>query len=69
MTLTDIFLIIYPAAIVNDDTMIYIHQGANIVARGHWMVDNILRYSDHEVLQFSLNNQTNTLSVKVRCID
>ena len=69
MKLNDIFLIIYPAQIVHDDTMVYIQEGSNIVARGRWMQDNILRYSDHNVLSFCVNNETHTLRVKVRGAD
>lgn len=67
MTLSDILMIEYVSnKVVKDDTLVYIQEGSNIVARGKWFQDNILRYSDHEVLNFQVNLETHTLRVKVR---
>lgn len=66
MKVNDLFLTIYPAEIVADDTTVYIQEGDQIAARGKWFQDNILRYNDHEVLSFLVNNETHTLRVKVR---
>ena len=66
MTLSEF---LFDSSAIPEDVLIYIHMGNNIIARGHWYQDNIQRYSDHEVLIITFNTQTNTLSVKVRCID
>lgn len=67
MTLSDILMIEYVSNnVVKDDTLVYIQEGSNIVARGKWFQDNILRYSAHEVLNFQVNLETHTLRVKVR---
>ena len=66
MKVHDLFLTIYPAQIVRDDTTVYIQEGDQIVARAKWFQDSVLRYSDHEVLSFLVNNETHTLRVKVR---
>lgn len=66
MKVDDIFLITTPVSLVDDDTMVYIQEGSNIVARAHWYHDHVLNYSDHEVLSFSVNQETHTLRIKVR---
>lgn len=66
MTLQTILYLWY---VVEDTTMVYLREGNNIIARGHWYQDNILRYKDHEVLCFTKNNETDTLSVKLRGAD
>lgn len=63
MTLNDIILL---PGIVRDSSMVYLREGSNITARGHWYQDNILRYLGREVVCFTVNNETNTLSVKLR---
>lgn len=61
-----LFDIIMSVSLVTDSTMVYLREGSNITARGHWYQDNILRYLEREVVCFTVNNETNTLSVKLR---
>lgn len=70
MTLSDIFSAVYiDGCIIKDSTLVYLREGNNIIARGHWYQDNIMRYSKQEVLCFTINNETHTLSVKLRGAD
>ena len=66
MKVNDIFLINDPITLMDDSTMVYIQEGDQIAARGKWFQDNILRYHDHEVQSFLVNNETHTLRIKVR---
>lgn len=66
MTLQSVLHLWY---VVEDTTMVYLREGSNIIARGRWYQDNILRYMNHEVLCFTKNNETDTLSVKLRGAD
>lgn len=66
MKVNDIFLINDPTTLMDDSTMVYIQEGDQIAARGKWFQDNILRYLDHEVQSFLVNNETHTLRIKVR---
>lgn len=66
MSLFDIIMCI---SLVTDSTMVYLREGNNIIARGHWYQDNILRYIGQGVICFTVNTETNTLSVKLRGAD
>lgn len=66
MKVNDLFLLHDPCTIVDDDTLVYIQAGPQIVARAHWYNDHILKYSDHEVISFSYNSETHTVRIKVR---